>query len=72
MSLNSKTTYDLTTGVSGNITLSPNEGVYSPNRTYEVRIYPDNACDSNDPQAMENELHPDAEFCFSFQFERLS
>ena len=72
VSLNSKTTYDLTTGVSGNITLSPNEGVYSPNRTYEVRIYPDNACDSNDPQAMDNELHPDAEFCFSFQFERLS
>ena len=72
VSLNSKTTYDLTTGVSGNITLSPNEGVYSPNRTYEVRIYLDNACDSNDPQAMDNELHTDPEFCFSFQFERLS
>ena len=72
VSLNSKTTYDLTTGGSGNITLSPNEGVYSPNRTYEVRIYPDNACDSNDPQEMDNELHTDPEFCFSFQFERLS
>jgi hypothetical protein len=72
VSLNSKTTYELTTGVSGDITLSPNEGVYSPNRTYEVRIYHEDACDFNDPHAMTNDLHPDAEFCFSFQFERLS
>lgn len=72
VTLDSKTTYNLTTNGSGDITLTPDEAIYTTGRTYEVRIYPENACDFNDPQAMTNDLHEDAQLCFSFQFERLS
>lgn len=72
VTLNSKTTYNLTTNGNGDITLAPDETIYAPGRTYEVRIYPEDACDFNDPQEMTNDLHEDAELCFSFQFERLS
>ena len=72
VSLNSKTTYDLTTNGNGDITLAPDESIYTTGRTYEVRIYQEDACDFNTPQAMTNDLHEDPEFCFSFQFERLT
>lgn len=72
VTIDNRTSYALTTNANGDITLTPDEAIYTTGRTYEVRIYADDACDFNDPQAMENDLHPDAEFCFSFQFERLS
>lgn len=72
VTLDSKTTYNLTTNGSGDITLTPDEAIYTTGRTYEVRIYSENACDFNNPQAMTNALHEDAQLCFSFEFERLS
>lgn len=72
VTLDSKTTYNLTTNGNGDITLTPDEAIYTTGRTYEVRIYLQNACDLSDPQEMTNDLHEDAQFCFSFEFERLS
>lgn len=72
VTLDSKTTYNLTTNGSGDITLIPDEAIYTTGRTYEVRIYLQNACDFNDPQEMTNDLHEDAQTCFSFEFERLT
>lgn len=72
VTLGSKTTYNLTTNGNGDITLTPDEAIYTTGRTYEVRIYLQNACDFNDPQAMTNALYEDAQTCFSFEFERLT
>lgn len=54
------------------IDLTPSEEIYAPGRTYEVRIYGQNACDLSDPQKMTNALHEGEHTCFSFEFERLT
>jgi hypothetical protein len=70
VTLGTMTSY--TNGEVTSIDFSPNEGTYTAGRTYEVRIYPQDACDFNTPQEMTNDLHEDPETCFSFQLKRLS
>ena len=72
VTIDKRVSYALTTNGNGDVTLTPDEAIYTTGRTYEVRIYPDDACDFNDPQEMENDLHEDAQTCFSFEFERLT
>lgn len=72
VTIDNRTFYALTTNANGDVTLTPDEEIYAPGRTYEVRIYDQNACDLSDPQKMTNALHEGEHTCFSFEFERLT
>lgn len=70
VALGSHTTYENI--IPNLIDLKTDEEIYTTGRTYEVRIYSEDACDLSDPQKMTNDLHEGEHTCFSFEFQRLT
>lgn len=68
LSLNRIHKQSVTTGVSGEVYLTPDQTKFTPNRTYEVRVYQSGDCSFDNPIDIETDLDENIQSCFSLDF----
>ena len=68
LSLNSIIRQVYESSAQGDVYLIPNQTKFAVNRTYEVRIYPADACNFDDPLDIDTDISEDLESCVSLDF----
>ena len=69
LTLNRYINETVTTDVSGNLSISINQSIYAPKRTYEVKVYADadESCSLNSPIEIEMPETAEPTDCISFE-----